>query len=124
MDDPLDYDIKEKIIKDGSILQEFKNSHYWPVVKDLLESEIRACFRGFVSSTKSVDGKEVPITEDELAEFRNRALGVKAVLEMIDGKISDMQVWIAQQQKESEKDELKVDEIFSYHRNNRHQEVL
>ena len=131
MNDPLGYDVDEEIIKDGSILQDFKKSHYWPVVKELMESEIRACFRGFVSQVKMGQDKEgnpieVSLSEDDLKEMRASAMGVMRVFEMIDGKISDMEIWIAQQQKESEKDIVKVDELFTHHRNrmNNQQELV
>lgn len=128
MKDPLGYDVDEEIIKTGSILQDFKKSHYWPVIKELMESEVRACFRGFVSQVKMGHDKEgnpieLPLSDDDMKELRSGAMGVMRVMEMIDGKISDMDVWLAQQQRESEKDVDKVQEIFSHHRNRLQQEV-
>jgi hypothetical protein len=115
MKDPLDYDFGETIIKDGSILAEFKETHYWPVVKDLIESEIRVCFRSFLSDDES---------EESRKEFRSRAMGAKAILELIDGKISDMEVWVAQQQEKNKDDVNQVNELFNHHRSRMQAEVL
>lgn len=121
MDDPLGYSIEEEIIKQGAELQDFKNSRHWSPLKELMESEVRACFRLFLSRTKTIKDKdgntlEIPVSEEDLMALRNRAMGVMDVLEMIDGKINDMDVWIARQQKESEKDVQKVKEIFDFNR--------
>lgn len=130
MEEPnIPYTIEESIIKDGSILSEMKDTHYWPVLKDLIESEIRACFRAFLQETDAkmdADGqmREVAMTDDDLKAYRARAMGAKNILEMIDGKIADMEVWVATQQKESEKDQQKVQEIFAHHRSRQQAEVV
>ena len=128
MNDPLDYDISEQIIKEGAILADFKTSNYHKPIKNLIESEIRSCFRAFLSKTdmkmdKNGEMVESVLSQEDLNAYRARAMGALSILEMIDGKINDMQVWVAKQQEESEKDVERTQELFSHHRSRMEAEI-
>ena len=103
---PEDYQPDEKVIKDGQMLLKFRESPFYNEVKELIDSEIRVQLRILISNDA---------TMDELKMANAKASSLRTFLEMVDGKINDMEVWLAQQQQKSEQDMREIDEMVAFH---------
>lgn len=104
------YTIAEKVIKQGDAMLRFKQSEFFGPLKDIIEADIRLHLAVFLDPT---------CDEDQVKDSRSKAVALKSLLETIDSKISDMNVWLQAQQKKAERDMDHVDDILNYHRSQR-----